>query len=130
MHGRKRVLVLDFDSDLLTTLQRILEDSGFNTLISWSEEDATDLLATHYFDFFVVGNRPPKLNARLLIQDIRERGIECGCYVIGAGRIQKDDFSNLLDCIRAYPCSSQTSDELLWSRGYEQEAASGVGRGN
>jgi len=130
MHGRKRVLVLDFDTDLLTMLQRALEDSGFNTFITWNEEDATDMLATRYFDFFVVGNRPPKLNARLIIQDMRERGIECGSYVIGAGGVQRDDFSKLLDYIRAYPCSAQNSDEFLLDRGYEHEMLAGVGYGN
>ncbi len=130
MHGRKRVLVLDFDTELLTTLQRTLEDSGFNTFITWSVADANDMLATHYFDFFVVGNRPPKLNARVVIQDLRERNIDCGCYVIGAGRAQKDDFSRLLDCIRAYPCSSHNADEYPMNNGRADEELMGVGIAN
>lgn len=127
MHGRKRVLVLDFDADLLITLQAVLENAGFDTMAAWKEADAIDLLATRYFDFLVVANRPPRLNARCIVQDMRERGIECGSYVIGAGRAQKDDFSRLLDCIRDYPCSARSREESLLEAKYGSEALVGAG---
>ncbi len=76
MNGRKRVLVLDFDHDLLIVLQRTLEKSGFSTITTWDMEEGIDLLATRYFDFFVVGNRPPELNARHIVHDVRSRGIK------------------------------------------------------
>lgn len=130
MNGRKRILVLDSDTDLLITLQGVLEDSGFSSIATQEVDEATDLLATHYFDFFVVGNRPPKINARHMIHDIRERGIQCGCYVIGAEGLHKDGLSNLIDCVQAYPCSTQTPARYLLNSGYAHEALAGMGHGN
>jgi DNA-binding NtrC family response regulator len=104
MNGRKRVLVLDFDADLLIALERLLEDSGLHTVTTWDVEVAMGLLDTHYFDYFVVGNRPPELDAKQLLAEVRGRGVECGCFIMGSSWEHQDGYGNLIDQIRAFPC--------------------------
>jgi DNA-binding response OmpR family regulator len=103
MTGRKRILVLDFDGDLLITLERILENSGFCTTTTWEVGEAVELLQTRSFDFFVVGNRPPQLDARSLIGEVRAGGVKCGAFILGGAQHNQDGFSNLIDQIRAFP---------------------------
>ena len=102
MKGRKRVLVLDFDADLLITLEGFLEDSGFSVVTTRDTEEAIELLQTFSFDFFVVGNRPPELDAASLVRRVRECGVACGCFI--------------------FPCSAQTLREPLADSRVEQES--------
>ena len=126
MHGRKRVLVLDFDADLLITLEKLLEDSGFSTVTTWDVDEAVELMGTHCFDFFVIGHRPPALDAPALLEHVRNQGVQCGSFILG-GAGDHDGISNLTDRIRAYPCAieslmrpsatSATDQELVgWPR--------------
>jgi CheY-like chemotaxis protein len=113
MHGRKRVLVLDFDPELLITLERLLEDSGFSTVTTWDFEEALAVLEAHCFDFFVVGDRPPVLDATYLLERIRSKGVKCGSFVLGGDASNRDGISNLLDRIRAFPCPEESFRQPL-----------------
>lgn len=42
--GRKRILVLDTDPELLISLEQILEDGGYATTTTWDTGESLDLL--------------------------------------------------------------------------------------
>jgi ActR/RegA family two-component response regulator len=48
MDRPKRVLVLDFDHDLLITLERVLEDAGFRTTTTWDVKEGVALLQSGF----------------------------------------------------------------------------------
>jgi CheY-like chemotaxis protein len=110
MQRRKRVLVLDFDADLLIMLERLLEDCGFSTVTTWNVEDALEMVESHCVDFFVVGDRPPALDAAYLLERIRRNGVKCGSFVLGRDG-NSDGISNVIDCIRAFPVEEESFGE-------------------
>ncbi len=61
--SRNHVLVIDIDDDFLIGIQRLLEDQGFDTTITWDVSEALDLLVSEQFEVIVVGHHPPELHA-------------------------------------------------------------------
>jgi DNA-binding NtrC family response regulator len=104
MERRKSVLVLDFDDDMLIALERVLEDSGFSTTATWDVEEALALLRKRHFDFLVLGNRPPRLDAQAILANARKEGLKFGAFVLPRSRASKDGYSHLVDRIRDFPC--------------------------
>jgi CheY-like chemotaxis protein len=51
--SKKRVLIVDNNEKVLFTLQRVLENSGFDTYATWSGCEALDLLKTQDFQVLV-----------------------------------------------------------------------------
>jgi CheY-like chemotaxis protein len=103
MYRRKAVLLLDFDADLLISLERLLEDSGFNCTSTWNVEQAYALMETGVFDFLVIGHRPPQLDADEILADLRLAGMRFGSFILGNLK-REDGFSNLVDQLRRFPC--------------------------
>jgi CheY-like chemotaxis protein len=109
MYRRKAVLLLDFDSDLLIALERLLEDSGFNCTSTWNVEQAYALMESGAFEFLVIGHRPPELDAHEILADLRLAGMRFGSFILG-NLVREDGFGNLIDQLRRFPCelSSET----------------------
>jgi DNA-binding NtrC family response regulator len=109
MERSKRVLIVDLDEELLILLERVLEDSGFTTTTTWDVRQGRALLQSGCFDFLVIGNRPPELDAPAFVADLRGKGLNFGCAVLG-GDDREDRYTNLIDRIRCSPCYSQTGE--------------------
>ena len=103
MERRKNVLVLDFNDDVLILLERVLEDSGFNTTATWDVGEALALLRNGHFDFLVLGNRPPALDAQAILANARNEGLNFGCFVLPRHGADEDGYSHLVDRIRNFP---------------------------
>ena len=105
MEGRRRVLILDFDERLLMTLERVLEDSGFSATTTWDVGEGRALMQRNCFDFLVIGNRPPDLDAQEFIADRRRQGLSFDYFVLGSpGQHHRDGYDNLIDRLRSSPC--------------------------
>jgi len=61
--SKKRVLIVDNDEKVLWTLQRVLENSGFDTYATWSGYEALDLLQTEDFQVLLVDDYLPDLHS-------------------------------------------------------------------
>ena len=60
MRGKmKQVLLVDGHEDVLISLEKLLEDAGFNTTTAWSAHDAKQLLREHRFEVVLVGECLP-----------------------------------------------------------------------
>ena len=104
MEGRQRVLILDFDERLLMTLERVLEDSGFSVATTWDVGEGRALMQGNCFDFLVIGNRPPDLDAQKLIKDLHEQGLSFDYFVLGSpDQHHRDGYDNQIDRLRSSP---------------------------
>lgn len=112
MERSKKVLIVDLDEDLLITLERVLEDSGFTTTTTWDVREGRALLQSGCFDFLVIGHRPPELDADAVLADSRGKGLRFGCAVLGSDDRQ-DRYNNLVDRIRRFPYYSQPGEKAL-----------------
>jgi DNA-binding response OmpR family regulator len=70
----RRVLILDCDADSLIRLQRMLEDAGIDTTITWDKREACQLLENAPFDLVVIGDHPPELDCAAILDDLSFRG--------------------------------------------------------
>ena len=112
MERRKNVLVLDFDDDVLIALERLLEDSGFSTTATWDVDEAVALLRSGHFDFLVLGNRPPRLDAQAIVANARKEGLNLGTFVLPKPLTSEDGYSQIIDHIRNFPCIPERSKKL------------------
>ena len=86
----RRVLILDTDPETLITLQHLLEQAEIDTVITWDETEACQLVETKPFDLIVIGDHPPELDAAAILQDLSFRGI-CPASVILRGTVREKD---------------------------------------
>ena len=103
MDRRKTVLILDFDSDLLIALERLLEGCGFDCTSTWDVNEGYELMRSGVFDFLVIGNRPRQLQPQEIATVLRRQGLRFGLFMLG-DLDHQDGFSNLVDELRCFPC--------------------------
>lgn len=98
-HGQ-RVLVLDLSEDVLIRVQQVLEDSGIDTTTTADPREGKELMVTGFFDFLVIGNRPPLLDAARILLDLRDRGVSFDFYILGNGEQGLREYGELVEQIR------------------------------
>jgi len=110
MDRRKTVLVVDFDSELLIALERLLEDCGFDCTSTWDANQGYELMRSGMFDILVIGNRPPQLQPQEFVSILRRQGLRFGLFVLG-NLDHQDGFSNLVDQLRRFPCEFLSNEK-------------------
>ncbi len=80
--GRKRILVVDTDPELLINLEQILEDGGYATTTTWDTGVSLDLLDSQRFDLLLVGNHPPEIDAAQIVTRARRAQSAPHCLVM------------------------------------------------
>jgi DNA-binding response OmpR family regulator len=88
------VLIFDRDPDVLITLQRVLEDAGLDTTITWDEAETRNLVATMRFDVILLRDCPPGLIAENIRHDLRNKH-SCPCMVLIANKGEAEHFLRL-----------------------------------
>ena len=73
MSHRKKVLIVDCDADYLMTLERHLEEEGFDTTTTWDVCEAMALLASRQFNALLVGEHPPEVKCEEILKGLRSR---------------------------------------------------------
>jgi CheY-like chemotaxis protein len=81
---RKKVLIVDLDESVLITLEHVLEDAGCDTCTTWNVAEAVRLFTGDGFDFVLVGDHPPELDAEKILQGLIVRHPGCKCLVLEA----------------------------------------------
>ena len=85
-----KALVLDLDPDALITLQHTLENSGFDTTITWDSGEARNLVRTTRFDVILVGDHPPEIRVETTVRDFRLGGASSPCLILRTGGGEMD----------------------------------------
>ncbi len=72
-----KILILDYDPDVLTCLQHVFEDAGLDTTITWDAFEARELVRAKTFDLMLIGNRHPELSAKTFLRDLQPTARAC-----------------------------------------------------
>ncbi len=116
---RKRVLVADCHEDVLITLEKMLEDAGFDTTTVWTAKDALKCLQSQAFDLILVNEYLPDACAEDLLSALSARRAAPPCFVMhpgasnimeagnfrimgAAGLVSKNNHPALLDTVRDF----------------------------
>jgi CheY-like chemotaxis protein len=61
MNQPKRILVVDIDPEILTKLEILFEDRGYDTTTAWGGQDALDYLQRQPFDLVLMSDYLPDI---------------------------------------------------------------------
>jgi DNA-binding response OmpR family regulator len=81
-----RVLVIDYDEDVLIALERLLENKGFDTTTAWTGRDALKALSGRTFDLVLVNEYLPDMDGGRFMQQLRAVAADVPCVVMETGR--------------------------------------------
>ena len=73
MSRRNKVLIVDCDADYLITLERHLEEEGFDTTTTWDACEAMALLGSRQFNVILVGEHPPEVKCEEILKGVKSR---------------------------------------------------------
>ncbi|MGZ4788580.1 MAG: hypothetical protein ACXVZX_08660 [Terriglobales bacterium] len=68
-HARKRILISDCDTEVLITLEHVLEDEGFDTTTACRTDETLQLLQTQEFDLVLAADHPPELDCERVLRE-------------------------------------------------------------
>ncbi len=68
--GRKRVLVVDDDERVLMSLERLLEDEGYDTTMAWGGREALGLLGESSFDLVLLDDHLPDATSEEILKQL------------------------------------------------------------
>jgi DNA-binding response OmpR family regulator len=79
---RRSALILDLDADTLVRLEQLLEDAGFATFTTWDPAEGRELMEGNSFDYLILGDHPPELDAAMFLREVRPRECRSMCLVM------------------------------------------------
>jgi CheY-like chemotaxis protein len=82
---RFRILICDSDVETLISIERMLEDAGFDTTTTWNLIDLARCSERDFFHLLIIGDHPPQMDAEAILKDLRGkdlRGVDVPCLVL------------------------------------------------
>lgn len=79
---RKQVLLSDCHEDVLITLEKMLEEAGFETVTAWTAADTLKLLDTQRFDVLLINDYLIGGESQELLRAIGKQGSQINCIVM------------------------------------------------
>ena len=79
---RKRILVLDASEFVLMNLERVLENSEFDTTTTWDMQEALRLLGERRFDLLLVGEHPPEVDAAEMLRQLQYNRLSAPAIIL------------------------------------------------
>lgn len=70
-HQPRRILIIDYDDDLLMRMKVLLADEGYDVMTAWGGKEALEQLDTKSFDVILLSDHLPDTNARALWRLLR-----------------------------------------------------------
>lgn len=92
---RKKVLVADCHEEVLISLEKVLEDAGFDTTTVWTARDALKLVESQVFDLVLVNEYLPDAECEDLLKALHKRGAQIPCIVMQPSAPEITDFRGL-----------------------------------
>ena len=92
-----RVLILHTDPETLITLQHLLEGAGLDSIITWDEAEARQLLGNSAVDLMLIHDHPPEINAAAILRELHSRGSVLPVLILrgSAGENDADHFRRI-----------------------------------
>lgn len=78
---KKRVLIVDDDSEALLAMEAALEDRGFNTTTAWSGQEALKLLRSNLFDLMLLDDHLSDVSSDEILRRIKQLDIQ-PCVIV------------------------------------------------
>jgi DNA-binding response OmpR family regulator len=69
---RKRVLIADCHDEVLITLEKLLEDAGFDTTTVWTGKDVLKFMQSEHFDLLLVNEYLPDAECEELLHALEK----------------------------------------------------------
>jgi CheY-like chemotaxis protein len=85
-----KVLIFDWDENVLIALQHVLEDGGVDTTITWDEIEARKLIKNTPFDLILIGDHPPQLTVEMIQRDFNLQSASCPYLILRATARERD----------------------------------------
>ena len=96
MSGQRwKVFILDWDEETLVSLQRVLEDAGVDTTITWDEVEGCKSIKDKPFDLLLVGDDPPELTTETILHDFNPDLISCPCLLLHTDNCDSEHYCQL-----------------------------------
>ena len=92
---RKKILVADCHEDVLITLEKMLEDAGFDTTTVWTAKDTLKCLESQAFDLILVNEYLPDAECEDLLNALHKRATQIPCIVMQPSAPEITDFTHL-----------------------------------
>jgi DNA-binding response OmpR family regulator len=74
---RARVLVVDYEEDVLIALEQLLENEGFDTTTAWTGRDALKALSGTTFDLVLINEYLPDIDGNTFMQQLHAVAVPC-----------------------------------------------------
>lgn len=93
---RVRVLICDFDAEILMQLEQTLENAGFDTTTTWDPADFARLAQGGTFDLLILGDHPPLINAEVIVTELRRKHRQLsGALLVWQRQVKQSDVERL-----------------------------------
>jgi len=89
---RKRILLADCHEDVLITLEKLLEDAGFETKTAWTAKEALKLVDSTTFDLAFVNEYLPDAECEEVLKAIQKSWQHTLCVVMQPSEPELMDF--------------------------------------
>lgn len=125
---KKRILIVDFDHELLIQGQILLEDYGFDVTTTWSMREASELLSSQEFDLMLLGDYLPDAGARGLWSLLRRVPSSTKVAIIQSAHPTLPAIRDLLQdharyCALPRDTAVQISDRVLQCLGQQKKTS-------
>jgi DNA-binding response OmpR family regulator len=105
---RARVLIVDYDEEILIKLERLLENEGFATTTAWPGRDAFKALYCKTFDLVLLSEYLPAMDAEDFVQRLQRAAGGVPCVVMQTGR-------SLMPDLRSFSWPNVVNVVCKWS---------------
>ena len=92
---RPRILIVDYQEDILIAFERLLEDEGFDTTTVWTGLDALKAVCGQEFDLILLAEHLPDMDAEGFMRELRRAGGNVPCVVMHSGGTQSAETHRL-----------------------------------
>lgn len=94
MRNRPKVLIVDYQADVLITFERLFENAGFDTTTTWSGLNALQLTRASSFDIVLVNEHLSDMPVAEFVRQMAAIGKPC--MIMQGSRPQLEARSSLL----------------------------------
>ena len=90
-NAKVNVLIVDNNDQVLWNFQQLLENTGFNTVATWSGHEALDLLRSGVFDVLLVDDYLPDLHSHDFLEQVNRLAIQPSIVVMHSDAPKPED---------------------------------------